>query len=104
MPPARSNEELADEFTNFFLDKITKIREQFADKLIYEPPASDTPRLRKFSPMMEAEVNRVINGMHSKSCELDAMPTTLLKKLMNKCLPCITKIVNISLTQGIFCE
>ena len=46
----------------------------------------------------------IIGSMQSKSCELDAMPTTLLKKIIDKCIPHITKIVNISLTEGIFSE
>ena len=52
--------------------------------------------------MTESEVEKIINSMQSKSCELDAIPTTLQKKLICKCLPFITKIVNISLTEGIF--
>ena len=51
---------------------------------------------------MEAELKHTIMSMQSKSCELDAMPTTLLKRLMDKYIPWITKIVNISLTEGVF--
>ena len=36
--------------------------------------------------------------------ELNAIPTYLLKLILTPCLPIITKIVNISLEQGQFCE
>ena len=65
-PEANSNEDLAEQFAEFFLDKITKIREKFADNLIYKPTASDVPRLRSFSPMTESVIIKVINRMQSK--------------------------------------
>ena len=38
----------------------------------------------------------------SKSCELDPIPTTLLKKILPNLLPTITNIINLSLQSGIF--
>ena len=40
--------------------------------------------------------------MSSKSCELDAIPTTLLKQILPDVIRVITNIVNISLTTGAF--
>ena len=40
----------------------------------------------------------------NKSCELDPIPTWLLKKCLSVLLPLITKIVNMSLTTGTFPE
>ena len=42
--------------------------------------------------------------MSSKSCELDAIPTTLLKQILSDVIRVITKIVNISLTTGAFSQ
>ena len=42
--------------------------------------------------------------MQSKHCELDAIPTTMLKQLLPDCISVITKIVNLSLDQGLFCQ
>ena len=42
--------------------------------------------------------------MQSKSCELDPIPTTLLKEVLHIVLPTITKIANLSLCQGEFCS
>ena len=40
--------------------------------------------------------------MPTKSCELDTVPTKLLKKLLPSIASFITKLVNVSLGQGIF--
>ena len=40
--------------------------------------------------------------MASKSCELDPIPTTLLKKLLPWIINIITYIINESITKGIF--
>ena len=42
--------------------------------------------------------------MPSKSCKLDTISTTFLKKVLKHCLPSIAKIVNLSLGTGKFCE
>ena len=42
--------------------------------------------------------------MKNKHCELDTIPTGILKQILEACLPAITQIVNMSLTNGEFCE
>ena len=63
---------------------------------------NNAPSLRCFAPMMEQQVIKTIHTLKSKSCELDPIPPTIFKKLLNKLAPLITKIVNVSLTQGEF--
>ena len=46
----------------------------------------------------------VITCLKSKSCELDAIPTSILKLMQPKVTPLITKIVNQSLGDGCFCR
>ena len=104
MPQDKNDVQLAEEFTEFFIDKIDKIHQQFHNTVAYISEAKDTPQLKKFDLVTDSTVEEIINSMHSKSCELDAIPTPLLKRLIHKCLPFITKIVNISLTQGIFSD
>ena len=50
------------------------------------------------------EVARLISSMATKSCKLDAISTSLLKQITPSIVHTITKIINISLTQGIFPE
>ena len=42
--------------------------------------------------------------MKNKHCELDIIPTSTLKQILEACLRIITQIVNLSLTTGEFCE
>ena len=62
----------------------------------------DNLMLRKFAPMSEKEVKEIIMAMKTKFCKLDALPTSLLKRMIDVCLPFITKIVNLSLEMGKF--
>ena len=51
--------------------------------------------LRRFTPLTEGQVSTIINSLKSKSCKLDAILTTILKKMLPKVISLITKIVNI---------
>ena len=64
----------------------------------------EIPSLSQFDPITSEEVTRIISSMATKSCELDAIPTSVLKQITPSIVPTITKIINISLTQGIFTE
>ena len=101
-PEHTSSDQLAEDFASYFQGKIGKIRETLKNKPRYSAPETDVPRLVRFAPMTEKEVSTVIASLKSKSCELDAIPTTILKKMLPDVIPLITKIVNISLTEGCF--
>ena len=58
--------------------------------------------MSKFDWVTESEVVRCIRSMASKSCELDAIPTTILKQVLDTVIGPITTIVNVSLENGIF--
>ena len=70
----------------------------------YTPKTSDTWQLEGFSTLTYEEIYKTIIGMPSKSCELNILPTTFLKKVLKCCLPSIAKIVNLSLVTGEFCD
>ena len=75
----------------------------FQDITPLQTEGYDIPKIRSFSPMMESQVKKIIMEMQNKSCELDPIPTTLLKEVLHIVLPTITKIANLSLCQGEFC-
>ena len=104
MLKAKSDEELAQQFADFFLEKIQKIRTMFQDITPLQTQESDIPKIRLFSTMTESQVKKIIMKMQSKTCELDPIPTTLLKEVLHIVLPTITKIANLSLCQGEFCS
>ena len=39
----------------------------------------------------------------SKSCELDILNTSTLKKVIDVCIPAITRVITLSLDRGGFC-
>ena len=53
---------------------------------------------------MESKVHAVMMKMKNKHCKLNIIPTSTLKQILEACLPAITQIVNLSLTNGEFCE
>ena len=52
--------------------------------------------------MTKDEVIKIIGKMPPKSCELNAIPSSLLKRLVTDLPPTVTKLVNASLTTGRF--
>ena len=103
MPEGKTDAQLAGEFASFFLDKIEKIRLQFqkTDQYIPEVNAS-VPRLQDLLLLTNEEIEREILSMNNKTCELDAIPTCLIKDILPAVLKTITQIVNMSLTTGTF--
>ena len=102
--PEKDDQTLADEFADFFLEKIRKIRDLFIGIEPLDPPLQDSPSMIKFSMLTEAHVKSVIMSMKTKSCELDPMPTHLLKSELDVFLPSLTRLINLSLDKGVFSE
>ena len=103
-PEHTSSDQLAEDFASYFQGKIEKIRETLKNKPKYNVPEMDAPCLVHFALMTEKQVSVVIASLKSKSCELDAIPTTILKKMLSDVIPLITKIINVSFTDGCFCR
>ena len=49
--------------------------------------------LVEFTPVSEEEIQKVIKSSPDKSCELDPIPTWLLKSCLPELLPLVTKII-----------
>ena len=103
----RLQEILSNQFADYFIEKINKIRSFFPDL----PNKSDTyqsasdhllPTFSAFSSVDEAFVFKLIKSSPTKSCSLDAWPTYLLKEYLDIIVVSITRIVNLSLNEGIF--
>ena len=104
LPPSVDKNKFSDEFANYFIEKIQIIREQLDLYDKYVPWHKEIPTLSQFDPMTTEEVTRLISSMATKSCKLDAIPTSVLKQITPSIVHTVTKIINISLTQGIFAE
>ena len=102
--PNKDPESLAEEFANFFLDKINTIHQDLAQYTPYTCKVGCQSSFQQFESMTEDKVSSIIHNMSSKSCELDAIPTTLLKQILPDVIRVIMKIVNISLITCAFSQ
>lgn len=97
-PTHTDKEVLANEFADFFQEKILQIRTLFKGIKQYDAVTDESvPILRKLAPHTEKQVTLIIKQMKSKTCELDDLPTDILKCILPRVIPLITKIVNTSL-------
>ena len=55
-----------------------------------------------FQPVTTIEIHKLILSTPNKSCDLDPIPTTLVKQCCAELLPNITNIINGSLVSGVF--
>jgi hypothetical protein len=106
LPSHDSPNDLADRFGQFFSEKISKIRDDLTKLQIpgtVSPSDSQTPPsiLSNFEPVTEDEVRKIIMSNKTKSCSQDPIPTSLLKECVSSLLPVITKIVNLSMAEGV---
>ena len=87
---------------NLFQDKIEKIRNGLQEQNtvcdVSDNQYAINSILSSFAPATEAEIVKLINKSASKSCDLDPIPTWLLKLCLDPLLPVITHIVNVSLS------
>ena len=100
-----NNEEFAEEFASFFINKIRKIREALDTSPKFKPTQqSSSKSFENFTNLTEDEVEKIITSMPTKSCKLDALPTKVCKDIVTPMLPLLTKIINLLLTEGLFVE
>ena len=103
MPENVSEETLVNDFANFFIDKIQKIPNALQQYDKYTPTRNTNVNILScLREMTEDEVIKIVREMFPKSCELDAIPSSLLKQLVTDLAPTVTKLVNTSLTTGRF--
>ena len=81
MPDLVSDEALANTFADYFMDKIGKIRDELHSHPEYSPEHRYIDQLVQFHPVSAEYISKEIRQMASKSCELDPIPTTLLKEI-----------------------
>jgi hypothetical protein len=91
-----------DDFAAFFRDKVEKIRQSTGTA---EPPViseRSTSGFSLFAPATVTEISALLNNASSKSCDLDPIPTWLLKRLSVQVAPIICHLCNLSLSSGVF--
>ncbi len=100
---------LANLFSNFFVNKIEKIRDELDKQPIVTSSVSFNDKhcinvtpLRTFRLATHEEISKAIMSSATKSSRLDPIPTWLLKQNLDQLVPVLTNIVNTSLSTGTF--
>ena len=95
---------LPEMFSNYFSDKIVKIRNELDSQTVSALPAQTDSfsgiTLSRFEPVTEVMVKHVIMKSAPKTCSLD--PTPHLLEILDCLLPSLTALINSSLSYGLF--
>jgi hypothetical protein len=89
----------------FFVEKICTIRSNFpasTGRQLNRTPPPVKQKMKTLQSASKDEIRKIILSSPNKSCELDPIPTTLLKACIDILIDPITNIVNMSLKTGIF--
>ena len=96
---------LANSFGTYFKEKIEKIRLSFPKVATAQTTKSSLnvhSKFTSFNQVSEKEVHDIITSSSTKTCDLDPIPTSLLKQYLDILITPITTLVNLSLQSGIF--
>ena len=108
MPPHESPGVLANQFADYFSSKIDLIRRELnhcvPHSLLAPGTCSQTEmNINKFSAFDSVSIRTVsdlISSCPAKTCDLDPVPTRLLKDCSEQLAPAITSMINLSLSTG----
>jgi len=87
----------ADEFATYCKDKVDSVRASTATTPLYDVPLKVTPTLSQWTAVTHDEVEKMIGSALSKTCQLDAVPTWLVKDVGQLLSPFIALLFNKSL-------
>jgi hypothetical protein len=102
LPRHGTDKEIAENMSIFFDQKIRSIREKISAETatlpnIEQTPANDIPSLDAFNIINESDLKSIIDGMNTKFCSLDPVPTWLVKSCFEELKHLLIHIVNKSL-------
>ena len=107
-PTNKDTKSVTNDLADYFSNKIQTIRNDISAKtsiIAKEDPVivnDDVVPLTEFSTLTCEDIKSLILDMNSKSCQLDPMPTWLVKECIDVLSPILTHIVNTSLRNHIF--
>ena len=99
LPTHESAEQLATIFGDFYIDKVATIRQNInignpSDTALDDDVIFDGIPLQRLLPATHDEVKRIITNSANKTCDLDPIPTRILRKCLDHFVPLITAIIN----------
>ena len=99
----KNTEKLANDFNNFYVDKVTKIRNEIphVDSSDRTPPVHfNGIILEEFAPTTVEELRTIIKPGKIKTAFNDVLPRELMKNSLEVLLPYICVLINTSLATG----
>ena len=99
LPPHTCSQSLALLFSKFFHSKINNICSGFTPDVTTPLPDETSMILCSFKQTTAEEIQRILQSIPPKSCDLDPIPTSLLKDCMSTFATIIAEIVNLSFPQ-----
>ena len=114
LPEHQDDAKLAENFKNFFGEKIEIIKQHIDKEATgiencsaknQGSDVNDLPegcKLQKFSTVTKEDLVKIVSNMSNKFCCLDPIPTFLLKKCVHELSTILLFIVNKSLSMGVF--
>ena len=96
LPQGNTDEELSERFNKFFITKIMYIWETLkaihSQTIVAED--NNPPSCTQFKELLVEDIIKLIKQSPSKSCELDPIPTAILKEMILSIKPLFASIVN----------
>ena len=110
IPTHADNKVVAEEMAGFYTHKIVAIREQIkAEKIPHSKNIKSSKLLTKtneefdsFRPISSEELINIISSMKNKTCRLDPIPTSVVKKCVSLLQFILLNIINLSLRQNVY--
>ena len=84
------------------MDNLAPTEDNPTDQQYIESDYTTDKRFREFIPVNSDKIAKIIRTAPPKSCELDPVPSKILKQVCKDISPLIATIVNTSLTSGVF--
>ena len=99
LPSSESLSLLSQSFATFFSDKIHKLHTSLllnhACSSHISPPVTP-PHFSSFAPVTMDEISQLLSDSPETNCDLETIPTSLLKQCSPVLLHTITNIINLS--------
>jgi len=97
-----AGDKMAEDFAAFFRDKVESVRASTMTTPPHDVRHRLTPTLECWTPVTAAEVEKLIASAPCKTCQLDPVPTWLIKDMKSLLSPFVALLFNKSLASGHF--
>ena len=110
LPKFDSEKVVAEQFSEFYIEKILKIRKDIEENKTNSTIWTDKPEeacrihMTNFVELKPEELNLILNSMKKKTSKLDPVPTTFVKNVFPQLLPFFLYLINSSIRTSSFPE